>query len=190
MDLADGAAHDVDGAASHCRCRRRGSSARAACRAAPGGIDPPRRAVVTLDRDELVVAERHGEQSSGAGSARSALAWRNWGMNRSTSPTWLTTPAASTSRGHRRGDVAVDGERLLAEDARPRSAAARDQASCSEVHVVTKTASTRSRTSSSPTASAPTRSAKAAGAIGRRVVHGDDAMIAPSSASGTSCACG
>ena len=67
VDFAHGAADRLDRAAHplhHVDVMDRVFEQRAA--ATPSGIDAPRRSVVALDRDELVIAERHRQQAAGA----------------------------------------------------------------------------------------------------------------------------
>jgi hypothetical protein len=70
--------------------------------------------------------------------AGSAARWRsrlNAGEWRSTSPTWLTTPARSTAAAMARAPGASVASGFSQNTARPRSTAASTSRGCSEVHV-------------------------------------------------------
>ena len=116
-------------------------------------------------------------------SSRSTTAWtrplrgssiwcfssRKAGLLRSTSPTWLTTPAASTAAVMAAAPSRVVASGFSQNTGSPRSAAAATRRGCSLVHVHTYTASTESRTASSLSmGSAPEARAKDAVRSGSR----------------------
>ena len=86
---------------------------------APSGIDSPRRSVVALDRDELVVAERHGEQP-----ARPRIGEQGAGVHElrgeaQDQPDLVHHPGRFDCVDHPLRNGAIDSERLLAEDGKP-----------------------------------------------------------------------
>ncbi len=81
---------------------------------------------------------------------------KNAGESRSTNPTWFTTPAACTASTMCRASSTLVAKGFSQNTGSPRAATASTSLRCSEVHVHTYTASTRSSSSSSvPTTSAP-----------------------------------
>src|SRR2546423_922387 len=84
-----------------------------------------------------------------AGSAAIALSMPKAGECRSTSPTWLTTPARSTESFMARADSRSIANGFSQKTGSPRAAAASTRRGCSAVHVHTYTASQPSSTSSS-----------------------------------------
>ncbi len=116
VDLPDRAVHTVDGTAQPLHdvdvVDRVLQQRAAAC---AGGVDPPVRAVVALDRNELIVAKRHREQATGALIGEQRLGVQElW--HEPQDQTDLTRDLGSFDGvDHSLGRRSVDRERLFAE---------------------------------------------------------------------------
>ena len=101
----------------------------------------------------------------------------NCGVKRRTNPTWFTTPADSTASTIRCATVPSTASGFSQKTASPRSAAAATSRSCSDVHVVTNTASTTLEQFVLADGLGADAVGERAGPIGLRIVDGDDAMV-------------
>ena len=111
-------------------------------------------------------------------SAPSASRWRratSAGVERRTSPTWLTQPGPWTSSATRRASSRSRPRGFSHSTATPASAAAPTPSRCAAVQVATTSASQAAATASAESSTwAPCSAANASGAQPVRVVHGDD----------------
>jgi len=95
---------------------------------APSGVDAPVRAVEVLNRDELIVAERHGQQPTRALVGEQRLRMDELGHEPKDQADLVGDTCRLHSRHHPRGRCRVDGERLLAEHGDAALGGGRDEA--------------------------------------------------------------